>query len=112
MFLFRYLDWCLMIVQDKRVYFLSGQSINNSLLVLLFYLKSFSSCCSFWRDNFLLVPGVGAQGGSAEEVIAHGANDHGGLLINSSRGILYADASEDYAKVAGEAAASTARLTL
>ncbi len=67
---------------------------------------------TFCSDNFLLVPGVGAQGGSAEEVIAHGANDHGGLLINSSRGILYADASEDYAKVAGEAAASTARLTL
>lgn len=63
---------------------------------------------SFCPDNFFLVPGVGAQGGSAEEVIAHGANDHGGLLINSSRGILFADGSEDYAKVAGEVAARTA----
>ena len=65
---------------------------------------------SFCPDNFFLVPGVGAQGGSAEEVIAHGANDHGGLLINSSRGILFADSSEDYARVAGEVASKTACL--
>ena len=65
---------------------------------------------SFCPDNFFLVPGVGAQGGSAEEVIAHGANDHGGLLINSSRGILFADSTENYAKVAAEVAARTANL--
>ena len=65
---------------------------------------------SFCPDNFFLVPGVGAQGGSAEEVIAHGSNDHGGLLINSSRGILFADSTEDYAKVAGEVASRTANL--
>ena len=65
---------------------------------------------SFCPDIFFLVPGVGAQGGSAEEVIAHGANDHGGLLINSSRGILFADSTEDYAKVAGEVASRTANL--
>lgn len=63
---------------------------------------------SFCPDNFFLVPGVGAQGGSAEEVIRYGANDHGGLLINSSRGILYASSSEDFALKAAEAAASTA----
>lgn len=63
---------------------------------------------SFCPDNFFLVPGVGAQGGSAEEVIAHGANDHGGLLINSSRGILFASNGEDYAEAAGEVAARTA----
>ena len=65
---------------------------------------------SFCPDNFFLVPGVGAQGGSAEEVIAHGSNDHGGLLINSSRGILFADSTEDYAKVAAEVASRTANL--
>ncbi len=65
---------------------------------------------SFCPDNFFLVPGVGAQGGSAEEVIAHGANDHGGLLINSSRGILFAGNGEDYAKAAGEVAAKTAAI--
>lgn len=64
----------------------------------------------FCPDNFFLVPGVGAQGGSAEEVIAHGSNDHGGLLINSSRGILFADSSENYAMVAGEVASRTANL--
>ena len=63
---------------------------------------------SFCPDNFFLVPGVGAQGGSAEDVIRYGANDHGGLLINSSRGILYASSSEDFASKAAEAAASTA----
>ena len=65
---------------------------------------------SFCPDNFFLVPGVGAQGGSAEEVIAHGANDHGGLLINSSRAILFADGSENYAEVAAEVASRTANL--
>jgi len=64
----------------------------------------------FCPDNFFLVPGVGAQGGSAEEVIAHGANDHGGLLINSSRAILFADSTEDYAKAAGKVASETATL--
>jgi orotidine-5'-phosphate decarboxylase len=43
-------------------------------------------------------------------VIAHGSNDHGGLLINSSRGILFADSSENYAKAAAEVAAKTANL--
>lgn len=65
---------------------------------------------SFCPDNFLLVPGVGAQGGSAEEVIANGANSHGGLLINSSRGILFADSTENFAKAAATAAGSTARI--
>ena len=64
---------------------------------------------SFCPDNFLLVPGVGAQGGSAEEVIANGANEYGGLLINSSRGVLYASAGEDFAQAAALSAAATAR---
>ena len=63
---------------------------------------------TFCPDNFLLVPGVGAQGGSEEEVIANGANDHAGLLINSSRAILYADSSGNFAAAAGKAAAATA----
>lgn len=62
----------------------------------------------FCPDNFFLVPGVGAQGGSAEEVIQYGANDHGGLLINSSRGILYADSTENFAEVAKCIASQTA----
>ncbi len=48
-------------------------------------------------NSFLLVPGVGAQGGSLEEVCRYGMNDTIGLLINSSRGILYASNGKDYA---------------
>ena len=55
-------------------------------------------------DNFLLVPGVGAQGGSLEEVAKYGMNDHCGLLVNSSRGIIYASSDKNFAVVAGEKA--------
>lgn len=51
-------------------------------------------------DHFLLIPGVGAQGGSAVEVCEHGTNATGGLLINSSRGIIYASPKSDFAEVA------------
>lgn len=55
-------------------------------------------------NSFLLVPGVGAQGGSLKEVALHGMNDHCGLLVNSSRGIIYASLNEDFGIVAGEKA--------
>lgn len=51
-------------------------------------------------DAFLLVPGVGAQGGSLEEVVKYGKNDQVGLLVNSSRGIIYASQGTDYAEAA------------
>ena len=51
-------------------------------------------------EAFLLVPGVGAQGGSVEEVFKYGATKDAGLLINSSRGILYASKNEDFATAA------------
>lgn len=54
--------------------------------------------------SFLLVPGVGAQGGSLEEVCRYGMIDDCGLLVNSSRGIIYASKGEDFAEKAGEAA--------
>lgn len=54
--------------------------------------------------HFLLIPGVGAQGGSLEEVVKYGMNDKCGLLVNSSRGIIFADNSEKFDKVAGEKA--------
>lgn len=50
--------------------------------------------------HFLLVPGVGAQGGSLEEVCKYGMTDDCGLLVNSSRGIIYASQGEDFAEVA------------
>lgn len=55
-------------------------------------------------DHFLLVPGVGAQGGSLEEVVKYGINSQCGLIVNSSRGIIFADSTVNYAKVAGEKA--------
>lgn len=55
-------------------------------------------------NHFLLVPGVGAQGGSLEEVCRYGMNDDCGLLVNSSRGIIYADQTEHFAEVAAEKA--------
>lgn len=51
-------------------------------------------------DAFLLVPGVGAQGGSLEEVVKYGKNDQIGLLVNSSRGIIYASNGGDFATTA------------
>lgn len=47
-------------------------------------------------EHFFLVPGVGAQGGSLDEVVKYGMNSDCGLLVNSSRGIIYADTSEDF----------------
>ena len=55
-------------------------------------------------NHFLLVPGVGAQGGSLEEVCRYGLNDDVGLLVNSSRQIIYASGGNDFAERAGEEA--------
>lgn len=55
-------------------------------------------------NNFLLVPGVGAQGGSLEEVCRYGLIPDCGLLVNSSRGIIYASNGTDFAERAGEEA--------
>jgi orotidine-5'-phosphate decarboxylase len=55
-------------------------------------------------DHFLLVPGVGAQGGSLEEVSRLGMNETVGLLVNSSRGIIYASKGQDFASQAGKEA--------
>ncbi len=54
--------------------------------------------------SFLLVPGVGAQGGSLEEVCKYGMNENIGLLINSSRGIIYASSGKDFAQAAAHEA--------
>ena len=56
-------------------------------------------------DHFLLVPGVGAQGGNLQEVAKHGMNRTCGLIVNSSRGIIYASQERDFAKAAAKNAA-------
>lgn len=55
-------------------------------------------------NSFLLVPGVGAQGGNLQDVCKYGMNDHVGLLINSSRGIIYASNQDDFAQAAAKKA--------
>lgn len=59
-------------------------------------------------DHFLLVPGVGAQGGSLAEVARYGINRDCGLLVNSSRGIIFASSGNDFAERAAAEAASLA----
>ena len=54
-------------------------------------------------NHFLLVPGVGAQGGSLQEVCKYGMTKDCGLLVNSSRGIIYASKEEDFAQAAAQA---------
>lgn len=55
-------------------------------------------------NSFLLVPGVGAQGGSLSKVVENGINKDCGLLVNSSRGIIYADSSDQFAVTASQKA--------
>ncbi len=55
-------------------------------------------------NHFLLVPGVGAQGGSLQEVAKYGLNKQCGLIVNSSRGIIYKSTERDFAEVAGQEA--------
>jgi orotidine-5'-phosphate decarboxylase len=62
--------------------------------------ESLSGIREIVPQHFLLVPGVGAQGGSLQEVAAHGLNDRCGLLVNSSRAIIYASDGEDFAEKA------------
>lgn len=59
-------------------------------------------------DHFLLIPGVGAQGGSLQDVCKYGLNQDVGLLVNASRSIIYASQDEDFAKKAEEEAGKLA----
>ncbi|MDE6832033.1 MAG: orotidine-5'-phosphate decarboxylase [Muribaculaceae bacterium] len=66
--------------------------------------KMFEDIRKVAPNSFLLVPGVGAQGGSLEEVAKYGMIDSCGLLVNSSRGIIFASQGEDFADAAGREA--------
>lgn len=66
--------------------------------------EAFADIRKFVPDHFLLVPGVGAQGGSLEEVVKYGMNKECGLLVNSSRQIIYASSGIDFATKAAEEA--------
>lgn len=66
--------------------------------------KMFEDIRKIAPDHFLLVPGVGAQGGSLQEVCKYGMTKDCGLIVNSSRGIIYASQGEDFAQAAAEKA--------
>lgn len=66
--------------------------------------KMFADVRRIVPHHFLLVPGVGAQGGSLSEVAKYGMTDECGLLVNSSRGIIHASNDSDFAEVAGQKA--------
>ena len=66
--------------------------------------KMFVDIRKFAPTHFLLVPGVGAQGGSLQEVCKYGMTKDCGLLVNSSRGIIYAGNGEDFAEIAAQKA--------
>ncbi len=66
--------------------------------------EEFLNIRKYAPDHFLLVPGVGAQGGSLQEVCKYGLSDTCGLLVNSSRSIIYASSGEDFAERAREEA--------
>ncbi len=65
--------------------------------------ESFQSIRKIVPDHFLLVPGLGVQGGELEAVCRYGLNDQVGLLVNSSRGILYAGKGTDFAEASRKA---------
>ena len=69
--------------------------------------EQFSEIRKIVPDHFLLVPGVGAQGGSLQEVSQHGMNSDCGILVNNSRAIIYASSGEDFAEIAGIEAKKT-----
>jgi orotidine-5'-phosphate decarboxylase len=66
--------------------------------------KKFEEIRKIVPNHFLLVPGVGAQGGDVEEIIKYGKNKEGGLLINAARSIIYASNGKDFAAHAAEEA--------
>jgi orotidine-5'-phosphate decarboxylase len=85
----------------KRV-FEGGDEENLMYVVGATRAEMLSDVRAIVPNAFLLVPGVGAQGGSLEEVVKYGMNDTCGLLVNSSRGIIYAGSGNDFASAAGK----------
>ncbi|MES2829984.1 MAG: orotidine-5'-phosphate decarboxylase [Bacteroidota bacterium] len=91
----------------EKVIRISSQWANSEQLMYVVgatAASEFQNIRTLAPDNFLLVPGVGAQGGSLSEVCKFGLNAQCGLLVNSSRGIIYAGNGEDFAEKAREEA--------
>lgn len=81
-------------------------TVNNTMYVVgATQADSLSHIRSLIPEHFMLVPGVGSQGGSVEEVARYGMNDRCGLLVNASRSIIYADGTNRFQEAAREQAA-------
>ncbi|MCH5221538.1 MAG: orotidine-5'-phosphate decarboxylase [Muribaculaceae bacterium] len=85
-----------------------GSPVNTMYVVGATQAESLRDIRKVVPRHFLLVPGVGAQGGSLEDVARHGMIDECGLIVNSSRGIIYASSGPDFAEAAAKAAAALA----
>lgn len=81
-----------------------GTSENIMFVVGATRAEEFEHIRKIIPDHFLLVPGIGAQGGDLKSVSKYGMNDHCGLLVNSSRQIIYASSGSDFAEKARAAA--------
>ena len=81
-----------------------GTTQNLMFVVGATHPEKFTDIRRIAPEHFLLVPGVGAQGGDLQKLSEYGLNDHCGLLVNSSRGIIYAGSGEDFAEKAKESA--------
>jgi orotidine-5'-phosphate decarboxylase len=81
-----------------------GTSENVMFVVGATQADMFSSIREIAPDAFLLVPGVGTQGGNLQDVCQHGITKDCGLLINASRSIIYASSGDDFAEAAGREA--------
>ncbi len=81
-----------------------GSPENTMYVIGATRVESLLSIRSLAPDNFFLIPGVGAQGGDLAAVCKFGMSKQCGLLVNSARGIIYADDSRDFAKAAGQEA--------
>jgi orotidine-5'-phosphate decarboxylase len=80
-------------------------SVNNTMYVVgATKAESLSKIRKLIPEHFLLVPGVGSQGGSLNDVAQYGMNDRCGLLVNASRSILYADGTNRFEQAAREEA--------
>lgn len=100
--------------QDKRLFELVlqkskewGNEQNMMYVVGATKAEELASIRKIIPNHYLLVPGVGAQGGSLKEVAEFGLNENCGLLVNSSRAIIYASKGSDFAQKAGEMALET-----
>ncbi|WP_106290920.1 orotidine-5'-phosphate decarboxylase [Arcticibacter pallidicorallinus] len=92
---------------ERVIQTVSGWGTNDNIMFVVGATRgeSFLTIRKHAPDHFLLVPGVGAQGGNLQDVCKYGMNKDCGLLINSSRAVIYASSGEDFA----EAAAAEAR---